>query len=105
MCRLCFGIKVHVMAIQCCNVAYILNQMLVDILILFLCFRNEKGDTLNGSYYYVVNPLTHTAVGAKVRHNFSKNENTDTIGTPYSLDPLTSLKARVNNSGKVSALL
>ncbi|KAL5709979.1 hypothetical protein ACHQM5_020596 [Ranunculus cassubicifolius] len=66
---------------------------------------NDKGDTLNASYYHIVNPFTFTAVGAKVSHNFSKNENTFTIGTTHSLDLLTSVKAKMNNSGKVSALL
>ncbi|KAL5709192.1 hypothetical protein ACHQM5_019908 [Ranunculus cassubicifolius] len=66
---------------------------------------NDKGDTLNASYYHIVNPLTFTVVGAEVSHSFSKNENTFTIGTTHSLDLLTSVKAKMNNSGKVSALL
>ncbi|XP_028806445.1 mitochondrial outer membrane protein porin of 34 kDa [Neltuma alba] len=66
---------------------------------------NEKGDALNASYYHMVNPLTNTAVGADVTHRFSTNENTSTIGTQHALDPLTTLKARVNNSGCASALI
>ncbi|XP_028806443.1 mitochondrial outer membrane protein porin of 34 kDa [Neltuma alba] len=66
---------------------------------------NEKGDALNASYYHMVNPLTNTAVGADVTHRFSTNENTFTIGTQHALDPLTTLKARVNNSGIASALV
>ncbi|GLU01950.1 hypothetical protein SLE2022_192250 [Rubroshorea leprosula] len=64
---------------------------------------NDKGDFVNASYYHTVNPST--AVGAEVTHSFSTNENTITLGTQHSLDPLTKLKARVNNSGKASALL
>lgn len=66
---------------------------------------NDKGDTLNASYFHVVNPLTNTAVGAEVTRRFSTNENTFTLGTQHALDPLTSLKARVNNFGKASALI
>ncbi|KAL2240451.1 UNVERIFIED_CONTAM: Mitochondrial outer membrane protein porin of [Sesamum indicum] len=66
---------------------------------------NDKGDTLSASYYHTVNPLTNTAVGAEVTHSFSSNENTITVGTQHSLDPLTMVKARVNNFGKASALI
>ncbi|OMP06764.1 hypothetical protein COLO4_07927 [Corchorus olitorius] len=66
---------------------------------------NDKGDTLNASYYHIVSPLTNTAVGAELTHSFSSNENTLTIGTQHALDPLTTVKARVNNYGRASALL
>ncbi|XP_012483712.1 mitochondrial outer membrane protein porin of 34 kDa [Gossypium raimondii] len=66
---------------------------------------NEKGDSLNASYYHIVNPMTNTAVGAEVTHSFSTNENTITIGTQHALDPLTMVKARVNNAGNASALI
>ncbi|XP_051117667.1 mitochondrial outer membrane protein porin of 34 kDa-like [Andrographis paniculata] len=66
---------------------------------------NDKGDTLNGSYYHIVSPLTNTAVGAEVTHSFSTNENTITFGTQYSLDPMTTVKARLNNWGKANALI
>jgi voltage-dependent anion channel protein 2 len=66
---------------------------------------NDKGDTLNASYYHIVSPLTNTAVGAELTHSFSTNENTLTIGTQHLLDPLTTVKSRVNNYGKASALI
>ncbi|XP_027358058.1 outer plastidial membrane protein porin-like [Abrus precatorius] len=66
---------------------------------------NDKGDALNASYYHVVNHLTNTAVGAEVTHRFSTNENTLTLGTQHALDPLTTVKARVNNFGKANALI
>ncbi|KAB1207336.1 Mitochondrial outer membrane protein porin of 36 kDa [Morella rubra] len=66
---------------------------------------NDKGDTLTASYYHTVSPLTSTAVGAELSHSFSSNENTLTIGTQHALDPLTLVKARVNNYGKASALI
>ncbi|XVE53287.1 hypothetical protein DITRI_Ditri02bG0192400 [Diplodiscus trichospermus] len=66
---------------------------------------NDKGDTINASYYHIVSPLTNTAVGAELSHSFSSNENTLTIGTLHALDPLTTVKARVNNYGIASALI
>jgi voltage-dependent anion channel protein 2 len=60
---------------------------------------------LNASYYHTVNPFTNTAVGAEVTHSFATNENTITVGTQHALDPLTSVKARVNNLGKATALI
>ncbi|XP_071692895.1 mitochondrial outer membrane protein porin of 36 kDa-like [Rutidosis leptorrhynchoides] len=66
---------------------------------------NDKADTLTASYYHTVSQLTNTAVGAEFSHGFSSNENYLTIGTQHSLDPLTSVKARVNNAGIASALL
>ena len=67
--------------------------------------RNDKGDSLIASYYHTVSPVTNTAVGAEVTHSFSTNENTITLGTQHALDPLTTVKARVNNFGKASALI
>ncbi|GAB2297249.1 hypothetical protein Dimus_031360 [Dionaea muscipula] len=66
---------------------------------------NNKGDSLTASYYHTVSPLTNTAVGAELTHSFSSNENTLTIGTSHALDPLTSVKARVNNYGRANALI
>ncbi|KAA3483879.1 mitochondrial outer membrane protein porin of 36 kDa [Gossypium australe] len=66
---------------------------------------NDKGDTLNASYYHIVSPLTNTAVGAELTHSFSSNENTLTIGTQHALDPLTTVRARLNNYGRASALI
>uniref|UniRef100_A0A7N0ZRZ1 Uncharacterized protein n=1 Tax=Kalanchoe fedtschenkoi TaxID=63787 RepID=A0A7N0ZRZ1_KALFE len=54
---------------------------------------NDKADLLNASYY-------HTFT-----HRFSTNENTFTIGTQHALDPLTTLKARVDNYEKASAFI
>ncbi|KAJ9683611.1 hypothetical protein PVL29_019257 [Vitis rotundifolia] len=66
---------------------------------------NDKGDAVNASYYHSVNLLTNTAVGAEVTHSFSTNQNTLTLGAQHKLDPLTTVKARVNNFGKASALI
>lgn len=66
---------------------------------------NEKGDQLSASYYHLVNPLFSTAVGAELARRFSTAENTLTFGTQYALDPITMVKARINNYGKASALI
>ncbi|MBA0613207.1 hypothetical protein Godav_013692, partial [Gossypium davidsonii] len=66
---------------------------------------NEKGDSVNASYYHIVNPSTNIVVGAEVTHSFSTNVNTITVGTQYALDPLTTIKAWVNNASMVSALI
>nr|KJB11405.1 hypothetical protein B456_001G256800 [Gossypium raimondii] len=66
---------------------------------------NEKGDSVNASYYHIVNLSTNTVVGAEVTHSFSTNVNTITVGTQHALDPSTTIKARVNNAGKASALI
>lgn len=66
---------------------------------------NEKGQNLIASYYHVVSPLTSTAVGAEISHSFTTNENILTIGSQHALDPLTVVKAKVNNHGKVSGVL
>ncbi|XP_028554227.1 mitochondrial outer membrane porin-like [Dendrobium catenatum] len=65
----------------------------------------NQGDFLSASYYQLVSPLTNTAVGAELTHNFPNNENTLTFGAQHSLDPLTTIKAQVNNFGKASALI
>ncbi|KAI7742403.1 hypothetical protein M8C21_022891 [Ambrosia artemisiifolia] len=66
---------------------------------------NDKGESLNASYYHIVKPLTNTSVGAEVKHSFSTNENTITVGTQHALDPLTTVKARIDNLGKANALI
>uniref|UniRef100_A0A7N0V0X0 Uncharacterized protein n=1 Tax=Kalanchoe fedtschenkoi TaxID=63787 RepID=A0A7N0V0X0_KALFE len=63
----------------------------------------HHADLLNASYYHTVSPLSNTVVGAEFTHRFSTNENTLTIGTQHALDPLTTLKARVDNYEKASA--
>jgi voltage-dependent anion channel protein 2 len=66
---------------------------------------NDKGERLNASYYHTVNPLTNTVVGAEVNHNFSTKENTIIVGTQHALDPLTTVKGRINNAGVANALI
>ncbi|XP_019161327.1 PREDICTED: mitochondrial outer membrane protein porin of 34 kDa-like [Ipomoea nil] len=64
---------------------------------------NDKGDTLSASYYQNTKP--NTFIGVEVTHSFSTNMNTIIVGTQHQLDPLTTVKARMNNFGKASALI
>lgn len=64
---------------------------------------NDKGETLNASYYHILNRLT--AVGAEIAHNISSAQNTITLGAQHALSPLTVVKGRVNNYGKTSAVI
>ncbi|XP_072987894.1 mitochondrial outer membrane protein porin 6 [Typha latifolia] len=64
----------------------------------------DKGETLKASYVHLVNPKNGAAVAAEVTHRFSTNENNFTIGSFYALDPLTTVKTRFSNTGKVAAL-
>ncbi|KAH9609180.1 hypothetical protein KSS87_002406 [Heliosperma pusillum] len=66
---------------------------------------NNKGDTLSGSYYHSIKPVTNTAVGAEMTHIISTKENTLHVGAQHALDSVTLVKARVNNYGKASALI
>jgi voltage-dependent anion channel protein 2 len=67
--------------------------------------RNDKGDVLNASYYHAINPLANTAVAVDMSHKFSTKETTFALGAQHALDPLTTVKARVTNAGKASALI
>lgn len=68
------------------------------------CFRADKGDTLKASYVHQLDHLKSAGV-AEITRRFSSNENTFTIGASYAVDPLTVLKTRLNNHGKLGALL
>ncbi|KAK1359537.1 Mitochondrial outer membrane protein porin of 34 kDa [Heracleum sosnowskyi] len=81
---------------------------------------NDKGNTLNASYYHKVRgklsketnifqralaTLSITAVGAEATHKFSTTVNTITIGMQFGLGRLTTLKARVKHTGMASVVM
>ncbi|XP_050380875.1 mitochondrial outer membrane protein porin of 34 kDa-like [Argentina anserina] len=66
---------------------------------------NEKGDVVSASFHHTLYPELSTAVGAEITHRISSSENTITIGAQHALDQLTTVKARLNNSGKANALI
>ncbi|XP_010938962.1 mitochondrial outer membrane protein porin 5 [Elaeis guineensis] len=65
----------------------------------------DKGDALRASYVYHLDESQKNAVVGEITRRFSTNENTFTVGGQYALDPLTTVKSRLNNSGKLAALL
>uniref|UniRef100_A0A0C9S6F9 TSA: Wollemia nobilis Ref_Wollemi_Transcript_15001_1301 transcribed RNA sequence n=1 Tax=Wollemia nobilis TaxID=56998 RepID=A0A0C9S6F9_9CONI len=65
----------------------------------------DKGDTVKASYIHALNPVTKASVAAEITHKFSTNQNTFTFGTFHSVDPLTTMKTRINNQGKLGALI
>ncbi|GAB2267448.1 hypothetical protein Dimus_002431 [Dionaea muscipula] len=64
----------------------------------------DKGQALKASYFHTVNPSTGSAVAAEIIHRFSNYENSFAIGSSHVLDPITSVKTRFSNNGKVAML-
>ncbi|KAK2646327.1 hypothetical protein Ddye_021522 [Dipteronia dyeriana] len=62
----------------------------------------DKGQALKASYVHAVNPFT--SVAAEMTHRFSTYENSFTIGSSHAIDPLTVVKTRLSDGGKVAML-
>ncbi|KAJ8767499.1 hypothetical protein K2173_017543 [Erythroxylum novogranatense] len=62
----------------------------------------DKGQALKASYVHFVNPVH--SVAAELTHRFSTYENSFTIGSSHALDPLTVVKTRFSDNGRVSML-
>ncbi|GAV59591.1 Porin_3 domain-containing protein [Cephalotus follicularis] len=62
----------------------------------------DKGQALKASYAHSVNPSN--AVAVEMIHRFTTYENSFTIGSSHSVDPLTIVKTRFSNDGKVAML-
>ncbi|GAV80893.1 Porin_3 domain-containing protein [Cephalotus follicularis] len=65
----------------------------------------DKGDTIRASYVHHLDQLKKSAAVAEITRKFSTNENTVTVGGLYAIDQLTVVKAKLNNYGKLGALL
>lgn len=65
----------------------------------------DKGDTIRASYVHNLDTLKRSAAVGEITRRFSTNENTFTVGGLYAVDPLTTVKAKLNNHGKLGALL
>lgn len=65
----------------------------------------DKGDSIKASYVHYLDTLKRSAGVGEITRKFSTNENTFTVGGQYVLDPLTTVKAKLNNYGKLGALL
>ncbi|XVF50179.1 hypothetical protein PTKIN_Ptkin04bG0075000 [Pterospermum kingtungense] len=66
---------------------------------------SDGTDSVKASLYRPLNPLTRTAVAAELKHRFSEDATTLTVGAQHALFPFTLLKARINTDGKFSAVL
>ncbi|XP_074575233.1 mitochondrial outer membrane protein porin 5-like [Curcuma longa] len=65
----------------------------------------DKGDTLKASLVRHLDETQRNTGVLEILRRFSINENTVTVGAQYALDPQTIVKARLNNFGKLGALL
>lgn len=65
-------------------------------------FRTDKGQALKASYVHAVNPFT--SVAAEMTHRFSTYENSFVIGSAHVVDPVTVVKTRFTDGGKVAML-
>ncbi|GKU98837.1 hypothetical protein SLEP1_g11776 [Rubroshorea leprosula] len=65
----------------------------------------DKGDSIKASYVHHLDKLKKSAAVAEITRRFSTNENTFTVGGLYTIDHLTVVKAKLNNHGRLGALL
>ncbi|PKI71308.1 mitochondrial outer membrane protein porin 2-like [Punica granatum] len=65
----------------------------------------DKGDSIRASYLHYLDELKKSAAVGEITRKFSMNENTITVGGSYVVNPLTTVKAKLNNNGKLGALL
>ncbi|KAL5556796.1 hypothetical protein UlMin_039032 [Ulmus minor] len=65
----------------------------------------DKGDTIRASYVHYLDELKRSAGVLEIARRFSRNENIFTVGGSYAVDHLTLVKAKLNNEGKLGALL
>jgi len=75
------------------------------ILICFLSHRGDKGDSIRASYVHHLDLLKKSAAAGEITRRFSSNENTFTVGGSFAVDHLTVVKAKLNNHGKLGALV
>ncbi|KDP32072.1 hypothetical protein JCGZ_12533 [Jatropha curcas] len=65
----------------------------------------DKGDSIKASYVHYLDQAKKSATVAEISRKFSTNENTFTVGGAYAVDYDTVVKAKLNNHGKLGALL
>ena len=65
----------------------------------------DKGDNIKASYVHHLDQFKKSAAIGEITRKFSTNENTFTVGGSYANDSLTVVKAKLNNHGKLGALL
>ncbi|GMH06358.1 hypothetical protein Nepgr_008198 [Nepenthes gracilis] len=65
----------------------------------------DKGDAIRASYLHHLDQPKRSSVVGEISRKFSTNQNTFTVGGSYAIDQLTLVKAKLNNHGKLGALL
>ncbi|GLT26880.1 hypothetical protein SLA2020_019200 [Shorea laevis] len=66
---------------------------------------DNRLDKLRVSCYRLLNPPTSTAIAAELKHSFSENKTTVSLGAQHALFPSTLVKAQVHSSGSVGAVI
>lgn len=65
----------------------------------------NKGDFLRASYIHYFDHKKKVAAAAVISRRFSKKENALTVGGSWIMDNITTVKARVDDRGKIMMLL
>ncbi|KAL8122896.1 hypothetical protein AgCh_011032 [Apium graveolens] len=65
----------------------------------------DNKDTIKASYVHHLDSLKRSAAIGEISRRFSTNENTFTVGGLYAVDNLTTIKAKINNHGKLGVFL
>ncbi|EPS70241.1 hypothetical protein M569_04517 [Genlisea aurea] len=64
----------------------------------------DKGKTVKASYVHLINESTGTEIAAEMTHRLSSFENSFSIGSTHRIDPLTLVKTRFSDDGKIAVL-
>nr|GMC50505.1 mitochondrial outer membrane protein porin 2-like [Ipomoea batatas] len=65
----------------------------------------EKGDALRATYLHHLDQKKRGTVVGEMERKFSANKSTLTVGCSYAVDAHTTVKAKLNNHGKLGALV
>ncbi|KAI4324831.1 hypothetical protein MLD38_030283 [Melastoma candidum] len=65
----------------------------------------DKGDSIRASYVHYLDASKKTTAALEIFRKFSANENIVTVGGTYAVDNLTLVKGKLNNNGKLGAVL
>ncbi|KAK4392618.1 Mitochondrial outer membrane protein porin 6 [Sesamum angolense] len=87
-----------------CNAGISFNMPDFSAALIIVLKQADKGQTVKASFAHLVNPLTGTEVAAEMTHRLSGYENSFSIGSIHKVDPLTLVKTRFSDNGKVAVL-
>jgi voltage-dependent anion channel protein 2 len=87
------------------NLRGFIHYNIVNSFSLSLSLRGDKGDSIKASYVHHLDQFKKSAAVGEITRRFSTNENTFTVGGSYAVDQLTLVKAKLNNHGRLGALL